>query len=321
MDASCNLAFAHAPCAKVLRHASGTTFTGNALHHRPRGVEPVKPSKSHSHLPPTCALKLTRRAVLQFSLAAAVPFLPRRADATSGLHIFPLQEPLENTYYLMRAAETNSDANHIINSNPVNKLSLEMHSLTPNGVSQAIQASDALAKLGLTSDAWLWPSVTISAFETAEILASRLRIRRENLVPEFAFLDARGVGGLDGRAEDLVRGVVSENDMRDSNWRPIAGEDGTPNDSTEDVFVRVRQLLSKLETQYSGENIVVISPDSDPLSILQATLVCEDLRSHHNYEFAPGEVRRVRELVTDMFGKVLEPGDAKVIYRPRGKLS
>lgn len=53
----------------------------------------------------------------------------------------------------------------------------------------------------------------------------------------------------------------------------FTGTDGTPNESVADVLVRMRQLLSVTETQYSGANIVVVSPDSDNLSVLQASLL------------------------------------------------
>eukprot|EP00178_Gracilaria_changii_P020929 TRINITY_DN615_c0_g1_i1.p1 TRINITY_DN615_c0_g1~~TRINITY_DN615_c0_g1_i1.p1 ORF type:complete len:374 (-),score=39.88 TRINITY_DN615_c0_g1_i1:64-1185(-) len=256
-----------------------------------------------------CNASVSRRQFLSVSITTAAALLaPSQSKAVSGLHIFPLKESLTNEYFLMRACETVSDATRVVNSNPVNKLSLEKHSLTKRGVNQAIRASEALMKEGLSSDAWIWPSVTISAFETAEIVASKLRIRREQLVPEFSFLDARGVGALDGGQTSDVRSVVVENDTKDSNWRPQAGEDGTPNDSSQDVFVRVTQLLNKLETQYFGENIIIVSPDSDPLSILQATMTGQDLIHHHQLEYAPGEVRKVKELVLDMFRKtIIEP--------------
>ena len=58
-------------------------------------------------------------------------------------------------------------------------------------------------------------------------------------------------------------------DASNTSWRPPASDDGTPHESVQDVLVRVRQLMSKLETQYSGEDIVILAPDSDCLSILQ----------------------------------------------------
>jgi len=60
--------------------------------------------------------------------------------------------------------------------------------------------------------------------------------------------------------------------------KPPPIDDGTPNESVADVFVRVTQLMSILETQYAGDTVVIVSPDSDNLSILQAGLVGLDLR-------------------------------------------
>lgn len=60
--------------------------------------------------------------------------------------------------------------------------------------------------------------------------------------------------------------------------KPPPTDDGTPNESAADVFVRVTQLMSILETQYSEDTVIIVSPDSDNLSILQAGLIGLDLR-------------------------------------------
>lgn len=60
--------------------------------------------------------------------------------------------------------------------------------------------------------------------------------------------------------------------------KPPPIDDGTPNESVADVFVRVTQLMSILETQYAGDTVVIVSPDSDNLSVLHAGLVGLDLR-------------------------------------------
>lgn len=60
--------------------------------------------------------------------------------------------------------------------------------------------------------------------------------------------------------------------------KPPPTDDGTPNESVADVFVRVTQLMSILETQYSEDTVIIVSPDSDNLSILQAGLIGLDLR-------------------------------------------
>lgn len=214
----------------------------------------------------------------------------------------------------MRSAETISDSKQVIATNPVEKISLSKHSLTPRGVQQAMSAADALMRSGVKSDAWIWPSVTISAFETAEVVASKLRVRREQIVPEFSFLDARGVGALEGGDVTEVRDLLRKHDALDSNWKPVPGEDGTPNDSVEDVFVRVRQLISKLETQYFGETVVIVAPDSDPLTVLQTALTGRDVCTLHECEYEPGEVRRVSEMVMDQFGNVTTHGKVDVVF-------
>ena len=53
------------------------------------------------------------------------------------------------------------------------------------------------------------------------------------------------------------------------------------------------QLLSITETQYSEADVVIISPDSDNLSILQAGILGTDLRNHAQHAFRPGEVRQM----------------------------
>lgn len=62
--------------------------------------------------------------------------------------------------------------------------------------------------------------------------------------------------------------------------KPPPIDDGTPNESVSDVFVRVTQLMSILETQYSKDTVIIVSPDSDNLSVLQAGLLGLDLRRY-----------------------------------------
>ena len=76
-------------------------------------------------------------------------------------------------------------------------------------------------------------------------------------------------------------------------WTPRAGTDGTYPESANDVLVRVRQLLSITETQYTGADILVISPDSDNLSVLQAAALGYDLRAHPDFAFKPGDAREL----------------------------
>ena len=89
----------------------------------------------------------------------------------------------------------------------------------------------------------------------------------------------------------LPLGQVYAADQIDTSIRPPPFTDGTPNESVNDVFVRVVQLLSKLETQYQGVTVIIVSPDSDNLTVLQAAMTGLDMRQNHALDFAPGEVR------------------------------
>eukprot|EP00171_Calliarthron_tuberculosum_P021542 IDg21542t1 len=238
-------------------------------------------------------------AFLLQSAAASAAFLRTQnsAEAMSGLKIFPLSEPLTNIYYLMRAAECVADAQGVARSNPIEMTSIDVHGLTRGGIQQAINAAEALRSEDVEYDAWIWSAIATNSMETAEVLAYELNIRRERVVPEFSFLDARGLGALDGRPQSEVKRILKDMDSKDVTLKPMPNDDGTPNDSASDVFVRVRQLLSKLETQYFGERIVIVAPDSEPLSVLQSALTGVDLSDHHALYYAPGELRKVRERV------------------------
>lgn len=113
------------------------------------------------------------------------------------------------------------------------------------------------------------------------------------VVPEFSFLDARGVGQLERFPLGEVAAALAAGDALAPTWRPPPNVDGTVHESAADVLVRGRQLLSLLETQYLGDSIVIVSPDSDNLSVMQAAVLGVDLRGHRRYAFAPGEARRL----------------------------
>lgn len=244
------------------------------------------------------ALKVSRRTFgkLATAVIAAAAF-PSSARSISGLQAFPLFAPLSNDYYFMRAGESASLARGEMRTNPVEKISIPVHGLTPRGVDQVLAAAKTLQQAEVGQLAWIWASQHESCQETADLLAYELEIRREQIVPEYAYLDSRGVGAMEGSLYKDVRNSLAKMDSTDINWRLPPGEDGTPTESVADIFVRVRQLLSKLETQYNGDTIVVVAPDSDLLSVLECALRNEPLSEHAKFEYAPGEVRKVTAVV------------------------
>ncbi|KAL2457229.1 Phosphoglycerate mutase family protein [Abeliophyllum distichum] len=199
---------------------------------------------------------------------------------------------LTNRYYSVRAGESEYESLGIINTNPVAKTSVD-NGLSERGKKQAIKAAFALKSMGACeTNFWIWPSITQRAYQAAEIIAALCGISRSRIVPEYSFLDARGLGAYEGKKLDSVSEVYAL-DSLSPNRKPPPIDDGTPNESVSDVFVRVTQLMSILETQYSGDTVIIVSPDSDNLTVLQAGLVGLDLRRHRDLAFAPGEVRFV----------------------------
>lgn len=86
---------------------------------------------------------------------------------------------------------------------------------------------------------------------------------RDRLVPEFNFMDPRAIGSYDMSLFDTSFEAVWAMDVDEAGsdgigGRPPSNEDGTPNETLADQVVRLRQLLSVLETQYSGDTILLV---------------------------------------------------------------
>ncbi|KAH0463893.1 hypothetical protein IEQ34_006679 [Dendrobium chrysotoxum] len=234
-----------------------------------------------------------RLLLLRLATSSISLFFLRHIPAAAARGLFQMPPArLSNRYFLVRAGESVYEGMGVLNTNPVTKTSVD-NGLSLEGERQAARAAVELQRLGACSGScWIWPSITQRAYQAAEIIASVNGIDRSRIVPEYSFLDARGLGALEGRSLDAVSEVYASDRISPNN-KPPPITDGTPNESVSDVFVRVTQLMSILETQYSEQTVVIISPDSDNLSILQAGLTGVDLRRHWDLSFKPGEVRMV----------------------------
>lgn len=215
------------------------------------------------------------------------------SPAQASLLRFPA-DSLQNRYILVRAGESESESENRVLTNPVAKTSMS-NALSENGRRQVIRETFAALNEIKACDngCWLWPSMTQNSYQTAELLASLYGIGRNRIVPEFSKIDARGLGGFDGGRWSVVSEEVAAGDASSADWKPPASTTGTPNESATEVLVRGRELLSLLETQFFGETVLIISPDSDNLSILQAGVLGIDLRGHKNFELLPGRVRQL----------------------------
>jgi broad specificity phosphatase PhoE len=244
-------------------------------------------------------LQPSRRKVIQQACAAAavafssplvLPVAPARA---TGLLDCPPRE-LHNTYYLVRAGQSTADEQGILQTHPIATLSVDS-GLTRLGMQQVERAVEVLRdEMGVTGGPGvvLWHDISRRASQTAIAIAEGLSISQESIVPEYSFLVPRGVGLWEGYNATVVLPSMYAADARDWMWTPPGNDDGTPNESVERVFTRIRQLFSKLETQYSGQTIILVASDSDCLSIAQAFFTgYAALPKHSQYFHRQGEVR------------------------------
>ncbi|XP_058087626.1 uncharacterized protein LOC131234708 [Magnolia sinica] len=231
-----------------------------------------------------------RHLLLSLSLSPVLLSLPIPAVARG---LFQMPPPrLINRYFLVRAGESEYESIGIVNTNPVAKTSVDS-GLSAEGKRQTARAALELKRIGACEgDCWIWPSITQRSYQAAEIIAAVNGVTRSHIVPEYSFLDARGLGAYEGKGLESVTEVYASDSISPS-IKPPPIDNGTPNESVSDVFVRVTQLMSILETQYSGDTVIIVSPDSDNLTVLQAGLVGLDLRRHRDLSFSPGEVRLV----------------------------
>jgi len=72
---------------------------------------------------------------------------------------------------------------------------------------------------------------------------------------------------------------------------PPPTDDGTGNESLHDQVIRLRQLISILETQYSGDDILLVFPDGTSPALLSCLIAGIPLKDVHALNYEPGEVR------------------------------
>jgi hypothetical protein len=92
-------------------------------------------------------------------------------------------------------------------------------------------------------------SLAASAIDTAQIVGDALDLGRDRIVPEFTFLDPRGIGQWDMyRYSTTMPAIWALDDMeagpKGTGARPPANQDSTPNETLADQAVRLMQLMS-----------------------------------------------------------------------------
>lgn len=215
---------------------------------------------------------------------------------------FPLPAPLKNTYALARSAECFADSRNEIQTNPVKKLATN-NALTLKGREQAKEMAKKLNDMNFVPT-FIWTSNTERAYETGAIVAKEIGLGQNRLVPEYSFLDARSAGIFEGKNTESTWKAIHYMDNKEGiNYKPPPNNDGTPTESVSDVLVRDNQLISSIETSHGGEQVLIIAPDSDVLSVIMAALSDANpdsvLPSHAKFSFQNAEIKLLNPVVKE----------------------
>uniref|UniRef100_A0A0E0JM02 Uncharacterized protein n=1 Tax=Oryza punctata TaxID=4537 RepID=A0A0E0JM02_ORYPU len=162
-------------------------------------VAPPPPPPQRAALSPC----LRRRELMLLSASLPLPSLAPAAASARGLFRMPPPR-LANRYFLVRAGESVYEGQGVVRTNPVSKTSVDS-GLSPAGLRQAARAALELQRLGACEDdCWIWPSITQRAYQAAEIIAAANEVNRSHIVPEYSFLDARGLGAFEGKSLETL---------------------------------------------------------------------------------------------------------------------
>jgi broad specificity phosphatase PhoE len=211
-----------------------------------------------------------------------------------GLMRFPCTEPLHNRYYFMRAGQSLLEEQDIWSTNPLFLTNREA-ALSQQGRSQVLQAVRKLQEAGI-QPSQIRHSLAASAMDTAGMVRDEMKVGQNRINPEFVFMDPRAIGAWEGMSyQQTVPAVVAldiqEAGTNGQDGRPPPNDDGTPNETLFDQSTRLRQLMSALETQYSGDSILLVFPDGTGPALLSAMIAGIPLNQVHLLDYQPGEIR------------------------------
>lgn len=205
-----------------------------------------------SGLSPPTFLPLSRRAPAALAAAATAALAVLAPPPASASLLSLPATSLHNAYYLVRAGESVADAAGRARSSPATK-EASAAALSPAGRDQLAATTVPAAVKACAGGCWVYYSTTTAAAQTAQAVGGAAGLGLSRLVPEYTYLDARGLGGLEGGQAGAVADEVAAGDAGSPDWRPPPGTDGTPPDSLASVLARVVQSVSGIESKYSGE--------------------------------------------------------------------
>lgn len=268
----------------------------------------------------------TRRNVLGFlPVAFSVGGLVQPASAR--LVQFPCEEgDLMNTYHLMRAGESLLEQDDILGTNPPFITNREA-ALSDVGIQQVQQACRDMIKRDVNPSSVRF-SLAAKCIDTADMIATEMKVGRNRILPEYTYMDPRGIGKWDmlslSSTEPAIWALDAlEGGKEGKGGRPPPNDDGTPNETLSNQVTRLQQLMSLLEGN-SGETFLLIFPDGTGPALLSALIGGIPLNRVHELNFEPGEVRynvnkenvlkTIPEKPTQSFAEIVNKGSLQLQY-------
>merc|ERR1712166_792059 len=206
------------------------------------------------------------------------------------------QRTLKNKYHFIRAGTSELEANDIYSTNPL-FLTNRDNALSKNGYNELSNSvENVLKNAGECQPTVCYHSLSANSMDTGDYIAKSLNLGRDRLLPEFTYLDRRGIGLWDCSSSTEVEEAIwaldhIESGVEGRNGRPPSNTDGAPNDTLHDQFIRLRQFISLQETRTSGDIILVIFPDGTGPALLECMIAGIPYNEVHLLEYRPGEIR------------------------------
>jgi len=236
----------------------------------------------------------SRRSFLQTIVVGSSSFGRSAQPAGARGYVrFPAKD-LSNTYVFMRAGESLLEEDDTWSSNPLFLTNREA-ALSDMGQRQVVEACRYLKREGIDVTQGRY-SLAASCADTADIVVEQLKLGRDRVVPEFTYLDGRGVGAWDfaslNKTQEAVWAMdVDEAGISGRGGRPPENDDGTPAETLGEQVTRLQNCISLLETLYTGDTILLIFPDGTGPALLSCCIGGIPLSRVHEFNYDSGEIR------------------------------
>jgi hypothetical protein len=165
---------------------------------------------------------MSRRSILASLLAATTVAVSSTNDikpAHAALVQFPCKNgELKNQYHFMRAGESQLEADNMWGTNPLFLTNRE-NALSQSGREQVLEACKQMKMKDLQVSQVKYP-LAANAMDTADLVKQELLIGGNMVLPEYTYLDQRGIGQWDMFPLDTTQEAIWAMDVME------AGNDG-----------------------------------------------------------------------------------------------